>query len=172
MEYYKGDKMTKKFKNSDNVKIKMMKVYPVPQHNLTKEDAKKVKDDWLQDSLPSKKGTNVLKELEFLTDAYPTIQISNLDMCSDMDEDVQLDMTFGFYIKKKKLFELMAALHTVDILWADECFPIRVNMSCEHHPNEFYWKKESGEVNNNDKKKKSSKATKKDAISQTDDKET
>ena len=162
----------KLFKNSDNVKIKMMKVYPNPEHNMTKEYAEKVKHDWLQDRLPSEKGTKVLKELEFLTDDYPSIEITNLDMCSDMDEMVDLDISFNFNISKKKLFELMAALHTVDVLWRDKCFPVRVKMSCEPDPNEFHWKKESGKVDNNDKKKTCSEATKKDAVSQTNDKKT
>jgi len=143
-EQYK--KLEEKLKKSDDVKIKTMKVYPVPQNQMTKEDADKIKEDWMS-SRPSEKGSVALKELEFLTDAYPSIEITNLDMCNDMDETVDLTMKFNFYITKKKLFKLMALLHTVDMLWYDECFPVRIKMSCESDMSKlgFHWKKESGE---------------------------
>lgn len=136
------DKIDKKLKKSDDVKIKTMKVYPVPQNQLTKEDADKIKEGWMS-SRPSEKGSITLKELEFLTDAYPTIEINDLDMRSDMDETVDLTMKFSLYITKKKLFELMGLLHTVDMLWHDECFPVRVKMTCEPDMDKlgFHWKK-------------------------------
>ena len=141
MEEYR-EKLDKKLKKSDDVKIKTMKVYPVPQNQMTKEYADKIKRDWMPNR-PSEKGSTTLKELEFLTDAYPTIEIDNLDMCSDMDETVDLTIKFRFYITKKKLFKLMALLHTIDMLWYDECFPVRVKMTCEPDMDNlgFHWKK-------------------------------
>ena len=138
-EYIK--KLDEKLKKSDDVKIKLMKIYPVEKHCMTKEDANKIKEDLMKDRLPSKRGSTTLKELEFLTDAYPTIEIDDLDMCSDMDETIDLTMKFRFYITKKKLFKLMALLHTIDMLWYDECFPVRVKMTCEPDIDGFHWKK-------------------------------
>ena len=139
-------KLNDKLKNSDDVKIKLMKIYPIPQHNLTKEDAKDISEEWGDGFIhPSKEGSTVLKELEFKTNAYPLIKIEDLDMCSNMDETVDLNVNFRFYITKKKLFELIAALHTSDMLWCDDCFPITVNMKVEPKPNDFHWKKKIDE---------------------------
>lgn len=136
-EHYK--KLEEKLKKSDDVKIKLMTVYPVPQHQVTQEDMKEV--DWSR-IVPSKNGSTVLKELEFKTAAYPSIEITDLDMCSDMDETVDLTMKFTFYISKKKLFELMCALHSSDTLWYDENFPLTVKLTVKPDIDGFHWKKD------------------------------
>lgn len=132
-------KLDEKLKKSDNVKIKLMKVYPVPGHQLIKEDANDINLGIVR---PSKDGSTVLKELEFKTDAYPLLEITNFDMCSNMDETVDLTMSFRFFISKKKLFELMAALHTSDMLWYDDNFPVTVKLTAEPNIDGFHWKKE------------------------------
>lgn len=136
-EHYK--KLEEKLKKSDDVKIKTMKVYPVPAHQVTQEGMEEV--DWSR-NVPSKKGSIVLKELEFKTAAYPSIEITNLDMCSDMDETVDLAMKFNFYISKKKLFELISVLHSSDMLWYDDNFPLTVKLTAESNIDGFYWKKD------------------------------
>lgn len=125
-----------------SVKIKFMKVFPNPEHILTKESAEeKIGKSFGPCARISEKGTKVIKELEFKTDSYPDIKIDRMELCDDNEELVDFVMTLNLEMTKNKLFELMSALKPCDAIFHEESFPVTIKMTADTTKFEkFYWR--------------------------------